>query len=122
MSYSIDLRKKVVTYVRNGGSVTSAARIYQIGRTTIYEWLKRENLSPIKVEHRQRKLDWKALERDVQENPDARLIDRAKKFNVGINTIFYALKKMNITRKKKNFVTKKERQNQELNIIKDSEN
>ncbi len=57
-----------------------------------------------------------------RENPDARLIDRAKKFNVGINTIFYALKKMNITRKKKNFVTKKERQKKELNIAKDSEN
>lgn len=111
MSYSIDLRKKVVNYVRNGGTVTNGAKIYQIGRTTIYEWLKRENLSPIKVEHRQRKLDWNALKKDVQQNPDLRLIDRARNFNVTINAIFFALKKMKITRKKNNYVIKKESQN-----------
>jgi putative transposase len=111
MSYSIDLRKKVVYYVRNGGSVTHGAKIYHIARTTIYEWLKRENLSPIKVERRQRKLDWNALKKDVEENPDLRLIDRAKKFNVTTNAIFFALKKMNITRKKNSYVIGKENQN-----------
>jgi transposase len=103
MSYSLDLRKKVVNYVENGGSITAAAKHYQISRTTVYRWFQRENLAPTKTENRQRKLDWKALEKDVKENPDSRLVDRAKKFGVTINAIYYALKKMKITRKKKNF-------------------
>ncbi|MFM2026322.1 MAG: hypothetical protein RLZZ339_1037, partial [Cyanobacteriota bacterium] len=40
--------------------------------------------------HRQRKLDWKALSKDVQENPEARLRDRAEKFGVRPSAICYA--------------------------------
>ena len=53
------------------------------------------------MERRQRKMEWKALEKDVQENPDAKLIERAKKFGVHPTAIWYALKKIQITRKKK---------------------
>jgi transposase len=70
-------------------------------------------LEPLPVKRRKRKLDWKALENDVKENPDARLIDRAKKFGVRPSAISYALKEMKITRKKKNFVTTRETENQE---------
>lgn len=107
MPYSLDLRKRVVDYVEKGGSVTKATKIYQVGRATIYRWLGRENLAATIVEHRQRKLDWKALEKDVEENPDARLVDRAQKFGVHPSAICYALKKIKITRKKKNYVTEK---------------
>jgi putative transposase len=101
MAYSLDLRKKVVDYVENGGSITKAAKLFKVGRATIYRWLGREDLQATKVKRRQRKLDWKALEKDVRENPDARLIDRAKKFGVRPSAISYALKEMEITRKKK---------------------
>ena len=101
MSYSLDLRKKVIDYVENGGSITKAAALFKIGRATIYRWLSREEGSATKVKHRQRKLDWKALERDVQENPEARLRDRAEKFGVRPSAICYALKKMKVTRKNK---------------------
>jgi transposase len=101
MSYSLDLRKKVIDYVENGGSITKAAALFKIGRATIYRWLNREKLAATKVKHRQKKLDWKALERDVKENPEARLRDRAEKFGVRPSAICYALKKMEITRKKK---------------------
>ena len=94
MSYSLDLRKKVIDYVENGGSITKAAALFNIGRATIYRWLSREKLEATKVKHRQRKLDWKALSKDVQENPEARLRDRAEKFGVRPSAICYALKKM----------------------------
>ena len=110
MPYSLDLRKRVVEYMEKGGSATKAAKIYQVGRATIYCWLGRENLAPTVVERRNRKLDWKALAKDVEENPNDRLITRAKKFRVHPSAICYALKKMEITRKKKNSVTKKERE------------
>jgi excisionase family DNA binding protein len=116
MPYSLDLRKKVVNYVEKGGSITEAAKVFGIGRTTIYRWLNRKDLKATKVTHRQRKLNWKALERDVKENPDAKLIERAKKFGVRPSAICYALKKIEITRKKKNFAIKKEIGKKELSI------
>lgn len=108
MPYSLDLRQKVVTYLENGGSVTEAAKVFRIGRASIYRWLNRTQLEATQVKRRQRKLDWSALEKDVKENPDARLIDRAKKFGVHPSAICYALKKLKVTRKKNNSVTGKE--------------
>src|SRR4028118_2299951 len=113
MSYSLDLRKRVVDYVENGGRIARATGLFQVGRATIYRWLGRTELRAIKVKRRKRKLDWKALENDVKENPDARLIDRAKKFKVRPSARSYALKEMKITRKKKNGVTTRETEKKE---------
>ena len=113
MSYSIDLRKRVVDYVENGGRIAQAAGLFQVVVATIYRWLGRTDLRATKVKRRKRNLDWQALEKDVKENPDARLIDRAKKFGVRPSARSYALKEMKITRKKKNGVTRRETENQE---------
>lgn len=101
MPYSLDLRQKVVNFVENGGKITDAAHIFGVGRASIYRWFGRQELEATKVKRRQRKLDWKGLEKDVKENPEATLAERAKKFGVHPSAIFYALKKMKITRKKK---------------------
>ena len=53
-----------------------------------------------KVKSRRRKLDWEELEKDVKENPESKLSDRAKKFGVNPTAIFYALKRIKITKKK----------------------
>jgi len=113
MSYSIDLRKRVVDYVENGGRIAQAVGLFQVGRATIYRWLGRLDLRATQVKRRKRKLDWQALEKDVKENPDTKLIDRAKKFGVRPSAIFYALKEMKITLKKKKFVTRRETEKQE---------
>ena len=102
MSYSIDLRKRVVDYVENGGRIAQAAGLFQVVVATIYQWLARTDLRATQVKRRKRKLDWQALEKDVKENPNVvRLIDRAKKFGVRPSAISYALKEMKITRKKR---------------------
>ena len=101
MSYSLDFRQKVINYIEDGGQVVKAAKIFGIARATIYRWLNRQDLEATKVERRQRKLDWSALEKDVRENPDAKLIERAKRFGVHPTAFWYALKKMKITRKQK---------------------
>jgi transposase len=44
MAYSLDLRKRVVDYVENGGGITKAAALFKVGRATIYRWLVREDL------------------------------------------------------------------------------
>ena len=46
-------------------------------------------------------MDWKALEKDVEENPNERLVTRAKKFGMNLSAISQELKKMKITRKKR---------------------
>ena len=89
MSYSLDLRTRVIDYIENGGSILSAARIYKVGRSTIYRWLARVELKPTKVTRRQRKLDWEALEQDVKENPDLILCDYAIEFGAGLTQRHY---------------------------------
>ena len=101
MPYSLDFRQKVINFVENGGTITKAAHTFGIGRASIYRWLSRPTLEATKVKSRQRKLDWKELEKDVKQNPESKLADRAKNFGVNSTAIFYALKRMKITRKKK---------------------
>ena len=101
MPYSLDFRQKVMNFVENGGTITKAAHTFGIGIASIYRWLSRPTWSAIKVKSRQRKLDGKELEKDVKQNPESKLLDRAKKFGVNPTAIFYALKRMKITRTKK---------------------
>jgi putative transposase len=108
MTYSLDLRKRVIEWVELGRGVTKASKIYKVSRATIYRWLEREELEPTKVERRKRKIDWDELKKDVEENPDQKQSDRAKKFGVRPSAISYAFQQMKITRKKKSYATEKE--------------
>ena len=100
MAYSLDLRQKVIAFIEAGGSITKASKIFKVGRATIYRWLGRDNLAPTKVTHRKRKVDVQALEKDVEQNPDTSLTERAKKFGVTPASLSYQFKKLKITRKK----------------------
>jgi transposase len=99
MSYSVDLRKRVVDYVRQGGGCTEAARIFDVSRMTIHRWLCREDLTPRPAKERRRKLDKAALAAHVLEHPEALLRERAEAFGVSINAIWVALKKLKIIKK-----------------------
>ena len=99
MSYSVDLRERVVAFVKAGGAKAEAARRFSVSEGSVHNWLKRDNLAPIKVKRRHRKLDWNALEQHIQEEPDMRLKDRAEHFGVHTSAIWYAIKQMKITRK-----------------------
>ncbi len=80
MSYSVDLRERVVNYVRNGGSLAAAAKLFQVGRATIYRWLGAPDLQPKPAKERKRKLDKAALAAHVRDFPDALLRERAAHF------------------------------------------
>ncbi|VOX75881.1 IS630-Spn1, transposase Orf1 [Streptococcus pneumoniae] len=50
MAYSIDFRKKVLSYCERTGSITEASHVFQISRNTIYGWLKlKEKTGELKV-------------------------------------------------------------------------
>ena len=69
MPYSLDFRQKVINFVENGGTITKTDHTFGIVRASIYRLLSRPKLSATKVKSRQRKLDWKELEKDVKQNP-----------------------------------------------------
>ena len=74
MPYSLYFRQKVTKFVGNGGTITKAAHTFGRGRASIYRWLSRPKLSATKVKSRQRKLDWKELEKDVKQNPESSIV------------------------------------------------
>ena len=108
MTYSTDLRKRVLDFIHNGGSKAAAERIFGVSRRTIYNWLAAED--PFAAEKPgpkgPRHIDYDALEQHVVDFPDATLAERAKHFGVSRNGIFYAFSKRSITRKKRRSPTK----------------
>ena len=79
MPYSLDFRQKVINFIENGGTITKAAHTFGIGRASIYRWLSRPTLSATKVKSRQRKLDWKELEKDVKQNLESSVVRQSQK-------------------------------------------
>ena len=100
MTYSIDLRKRVVEFVQGGGSKAEASRRYQVSLWCVNDWCQRDDLNPVQQKGRKRKLDWKALALHIQEHPDALLRERAQHFGVHTSAIAYAKSQMKLTRKK----------------------
>jgi putative transposase len=99
MSYGLELRERAVEYVRKGGSLSDACRIFGVHRQTLWRWLRAEDLRPKQVTRRQRKLDKVALEAHVKAQPDMLLRERAAHFGVRINSIWVALKTLKISKK-----------------------
>jgi len=102
MTYSLDLRKRVVAHVKSGKTKVSASHIFGVSLWCVNDWCSRPNIAPkLQPIRRKRKLDWNALKNHVHDHPDALLRERAAHFGVHIHAIFYAMKQMNLTRKKK---------------------
>lgn len=99
MTYSYDLRERALSYVQNGGRRTEACRLFNVDRKTLYHWLRREDLTPHPAKTRHRKLDKAALYQHVRDYPDALLRERAAHFEVHVNAIWVALRRMNIVKK-----------------------
>lgn len=100
MTYSLDLRERVVRYVNNGGTKAAASRKFEISIWCVNDWCKRQSLTPDKRKRTPYKLDWAALKSHVQRYPDQLIHERAAYFNVSYFAIWYALKQMKITHKK----------------------
>ena len=103
MSYSLDLRKRVLDFIGNGGSKAEASRRFSVSRTCIYTWLNAEDpFTRQKPGPRgPRTLDYDALRQHVCDFPDATQKERAAHFDVSRHGIYYAFGKLNITRKKR---------------------
>ena len=99
MSYPIELRKRVVEFVKEGGQQIEAARVFKVSRRTVYTWLQRSDLTPTVRGPRKQKLDRDKLKAHVSAFPDALLRERAKHFGVGKSAVWKALQKLRIRKK-----------------------
>lgn len=105
MSYSIDLRERVIAFVEGGGSKVEASRLFKVSCRTVFTWIeqKRER-GNLKIKSRNSKpykINEAALISYIEKNPDHYLKQIAEHFHVTAPAIFFALKRLKITFKKK---------------------
>lgn len=105
MAYSKDFRKRAIEYMEEGHTGKELYAAFKIYPSNVGRWRKlleqTNSLTPQYKETRKRKIDIKELELAVERKPDITLPELAKKFNCTKQSIDAALKKANITRKKR---------------------
>jgi transposase len=109
MTYSLDLRKRVLKYLESGGTQKEASSVFDISPKTVTNWAKRnkeDKLSPTVRKNRTRKIGNDLLIKYIEKHSDAYLREIAEKFGVTVQAIFYACKRLRITLKKRQKVIK----------------
>jgi len=109
--YSVDLRERVLQHLEKNKNREAASRLFQVGIATIYRWLSRKkekgNVEPLRRPYVYKKIDDQKLIDYIEKNPDHFLSEIAKHFNLTLQAIFYALKRLKITRKKSSRSTRR---------------
>ena len=101
--YSIDFIRRAVGYKNEGYTFIELRNAFNISPETYYLWKEKlENgYTGEKVfRERKRKIDKELLIQAIAEKPDMYLYELAGKFDCTVQAVFYALEKLNITRKK----------------------
>ena len=98
MRYSEDLRRRVIKFVRDGGSKSEASRRFDVNRDTVYEWLLEKPVGK-PGPRAATKVDMAKLEQHVAAHNDAYLSERAAAFGVTPQAIWYALKRLDMRKK-----------------------
>ena len=93
-------RKKLLSVKEEEGlSNEEAAKRFGVGRNSVSQWKK--NPDPIFKRNRPaQKIDMEALKKDVEENPDSFIYERAERFALSESGMRYALKRLGFSRKK----------------------
>jgi len=116
-SYSVDLRERVLKYLEKNQNREAASLLFQVGVATIYRWISRKkekgNVEPLRRPYVYKKIDDQKLIEYIEKNPDHFLSEIGKHFNLTTQAIFYALKRLKITRKKSSRSIKKEMKKKE---------
>ena len=105
MAYSVDLRSRVIGFIKEGNTQEQASVLFKVGTSTITRWLtllsetgslEKRALNRIAPLYESEKLN-----AYIEENPDALLKDIAEHFGGSITGAFYALAREKITLKKR---------------------
>jgi transposase len=106
MGYSLKFRKEVIKFREDRGlTVKETSELFGVNPATIFRWLKK--IEPCETRNKPAtKIDMEALEKDVQDNPDSYLSERAERLKVSRSCVYSALKRLNISYKKKSKTSK----------------
>ncbi len=103
--YSLDLRERVVEYIKNGANYKEASDRFEVSISAIGRWYRRYKeegtYEARKRPGAKRRLDLEGLEQYVQNNSDSKIKDLAKRFKVSTYTIRYWLNELGFSYKKK---------------------
>ncbi|MDR1992828.1 MAG: transposase [Nitrososphaerota archaeon] len=104
MTYSKDFREATLAYKQKGHTIKQTCETFNITNKTYHNWLtqkqKTGSLTPKKHGPRKRKIDPQKLKTYTEQHPDACLKEIAQQFNCKASSVYNALVKHKLTRKK----------------------
>ena len=106
MSYDKKYKKRVIEYREEGHTLKETGEVFKVSESRIKIWVKEfrekgyieDNKKP---NRKHKKIEPDKLRQLVEKEPDMYLKEMAEKFNCSINGVWKALKKENITLKKR---------------------
>lgn len=105
MGYDIKFKQRVLEYREEGHTFKETCKTFKIAETTLIRWMEKEKegrLEEVKIRDRKpKKICPDKLVEYIKINPDAYLIEIAENFKCSTTAVLKALKKLNITRKKR---------------------
>ena len=107
MAYSLDFRKRVFAFkAKNQLTFDETCNHFHIPTRTLFRWQKR--LEPKTTRNKPAtKIDMEALAKAIQKHPDRYQYEHAQTFGVTQGAIWFALKRLDISYKKKLFFIQK---------------
>jgi putative transposase len=100
MRCSKDLRRRVIAYVQAGGKKTEAAKHFGVGEASVYRWMKCGEVAQKPGPRSSHKIVDGSLQGLLEKRPDAMLKELAKELHVDPSTVWYAMRRLKISRKK----------------------
>lgn len=108
--YPEKYRKRTIEYRQEGHTLEETHSTFKVSISTIRQWerqLKEQGHLQKKVaKHKFKKIDPKRLQAYIQEHPDAYLNETAEAFHCTAVAIHKAFRRLGITRKKRQSVSK----------------
>ena len=109
MSYSEDFRKRTIEYLEEGHTYKETSEMFRISPNTLNQWVKRyreEGSLRRKYRSYTRKIEKSAIMEYLEKYPDAYQSEIAEHFGCDSSTVSRSLKRMGITRKKRQNATR----------------
>ena len=109
MSYPTKYRERTIEYRKEGNTLEETRQTFKVSIPTIRKWEKQQNeeghLEKKPLARTHKKLDPKKSSAYIAEHPDSYLSEIAEVFSCTGTAVYKALKRLNITRKKRQSVT-----------------
>ena len=122
MSYSLDLRERVINWVRRWKSRLNASQVFEDHYQTVKAWLKHnkdtgDSAATPRARSKRGKVNLDVLRQEMSVSPDSFQSELACRFGVSQSTNSRTLAKLEITHKKKPHVTSKPPKNNNQRLL-----